>query len=147
MSYLAISPYLYYEDAAAALSWLARTFGFTELVRFQDGDGVVREAELAAGETVIQVCGYAGYWAERGTTGPVGQELILYVDDVDAHWTRTTGAGVPASPPEDKPYGVRAYAVTDPGGHRWSFWQRLTDRVDLPADWQEVRPGQPTGTA
>ena len=39
-------------------------------------------------------------------------------------------AGVDASPPEDKPYGPRAYSVTDPWGYRWAFWQHVRDYVE-----------------
>ena len=67
---MSVSPYLYYEDAAAALDWLARAFGFEELVRYVDADGVVREAEMAAGETTIMLNGAGpGYWRERGGGG------------------------------------------------------------------------------
>lgn len=139
--YLGISPYYYYEDAAAALDWLSRTVGFVEVVRYLDEEGVVKEAEMTAGDTVIQLSGYPGYWAEQGVSHPVGQENVLYVDDVDAHWARAKAAGVDPKPPGDKPYGVRAYSLTDPEGHVWSFWQRLTDTVALPEGWQEIRSG------
>jgi len=140
--YQGISPYYYYEDANAALEWLSRVFGFEEVVRYSDADGMVHEAEMRAGDVVIQVCGYPGYWSEQKADGPVGQENILYVNDVDAHWARTVAAGVQAEEPTDKPYGVRAYSLTDPGGHRWGFWQRLTDKVEIPPDWQEIRSGK-----
>ena len=82
---MSVSPYLYYEDAAAALDWLARAFGFEELVRYVDADGVVHEAEMAAGETTIMLNGASpGYWRERGGGGPAGSALVVYVDDVDA---------------------------------------------------------------
>ncbi len=145
--YVGISPYLYYEDGAAALDWLARTFGFEEVVRWVDPDGVVQEAEMRAGGTVIQLCGCAGYWSQREAAGPAGQENILYVDDVDAHWARSRSAGADAEPPEDKPYGVRSYAMKDPGGHSWIFWQRLTDEVELQDGWQEIRDGKVTRAA
>jgi uncharacterized glyoxalase superfamily protein PhnB len=32
-------------------------------------------------------------------------------------------AGVEAKPPEEKPYGVRTYGVTDPEGYEWGFMQ------------------------
>ena len=41
-----ITPYLLYEDAAAAVDWLTRAFGFTERVRFAEDDGLVSHAEL-----------------------------------------------------------------------------------------------------
>ncbi|MFI5485964.1 VOC family protein [Micromonospora echinaurantiaca] len=145
--YVGVSPYLYYEDAAAALDWLARTFGFEEQVRWVDPDGVVQEAEIRAGDTVFQVCGCPGFWAERGVAGPLGQENILYVDDVDAHWANTRAAGADPQAPEDKPYGVRAYGLKDPGGHSWVFWQRLTDTVELQPGWREIRGDQVTREA
>jgi uncharacterized glyoxalase superfamily protein PhnB len=137
--YQGISPYYYYEDASVALDWLARTFAFEEVVRYVDADGVVHEAEMRAGDTVIQLCGYAGFWAEQQADGPIGQENVLYVNDVDAHWARAKAAGTDPDPPEDKPYGVRSYSLKDPGGHQWSFWQRLTDKVQLQEGWQEIR--------
>jgi uncharacterized glyoxalase superfamily protein PhnB len=45
------------------------------------------------------------------------------VDDVDAHHARVTSAGVDVTPPEDKPYGVRMFGVTDPDGYEWGFMQ------------------------
>jgi uncharacterized glyoxalase superfamily protein PhnB len=141
---MSVSPYLYYEDAAAALDWLARAFGFEELVRYVDADGVVREAEMAAGETTIMLNGAGpGYWRERGGGGPAGSALVVYVDDVDAHHARATGAGVEAPAPADQPYGARVYGATDPEGHQWYFWQRLRDEVELPEGWREVRVRTP----
>jgi len=68
-----------------------------------------------------------------------GQQLIVHVDDVDALYARVTAAGVEATPPEDKPYGPRLIAVTDPWGYQWSFWQQVRDDVELPDGWQEIR--------
>ncbi|MFI7303946.1 VOC family protein [Micromonospora aurantiaca] len=139
--YRGYSPYLYYEDAGAALDWLVRTFGFTEKVRYLDGAGVVREAELHAGDTLIMLHGAdPGYWAKQSAPGPVGHMCIVYVEDVDAHHKATVAAGVDAPEPEDQPYGARIYIVTDPGGHQWTFWQHLTDEVRLAPGWREVRP-------
>jgi uncharacterized glyoxalase superfamily protein PhnB len=134
------APYLYYEDAAAALEWLAGAFGFVEKVRYLDDDGVVREAEMLAGETVVAMHGAgSGYWAEQGVSGPVGQSCIVYVDNVDALWERIRAHGVDGSAPVDKPYGARICMVDDIGGHSWTFWQHLTDDMQLDEGWQEVR--------
>jgi uncharacterized glyoxalase superfamily protein PhnB len=56
--------------------------------------------------------------------------LIVHLDDIDAHYQCPAVAGVDASPPEDKPYGPRAYSVTDPWGYRWAFWQHVRDDVE-----------------
>jgi len=134
------SPYLYYEDAGAALEWLSRMFGFREKDRFVDGEGVVREAEMYAGETIIMMHGAdPGYWKEQAVPGPIGHMCIVYVDDVDAHHARAVEAGLDAPPPADQPYGARIYLVEDIGGHQWTFWQHLTDDVELQPGWRRIR--------
>lgn len=141
VQFTGVTPYLYYEDAKAALDFLTGVFGFREIVRYVDEDGVVREAELAVGDAVVQVCGVGpGYWESHGTTGPVGQYVIVYMSDVDSHHARVTRAGVAAEQPEDKPYGVRTYQVVDPGGNTWGFAQILTTEVKLADGWRELRP-------
>lgn len=138
-----VAPYLYYEDAEEALEWLARVFGFRERVRYVDEGGAVKVAEMAVGDTTIHVDGAgAGYWERNGRTDPVGHLLIVHVDDIDAHHAHAMAAGVHADPPEDKPYGVRVYTVTDSGGHSWSFWQHLRDEVELPEGWKEIRSAE-----
>jgi len=114
-----VSPYLYYEDAGAALDWLARVFGFGPSTRYVDAEGTVREAEIAAGASTIMVSGGRAPGPDDGR----GLLLIVHLDDVDAHHARTVAAGVEAAPPVDKPYGPRAYDITDPWGYRWTFWQ------------------------
>ena len=39
-----VTPYLLYEDAAAAIDWLSRAFGFQERLRFEDDTGAVTHA-------------------------------------------------------------------------------------------------------
>lgn len=117
-----ITPYMHYEDAAAILDWLARVFRFEETSRYVDGDGRVREAGMLVGDAQLWVSGRdPGYWEGKGR-GPE-QLTLIWVDDVDAHHARVKAAGVDAPPPEDKPYGVRAYNVTDPEGYEWGFMQ------------------------
>jgi uncharacterized glyoxalase superfamily protein PhnB len=136
---LGITPYLHYEDAGDMLDWLAKAFGFVEIARYQDANGLVQEAEMRIGEQELWMAGHAaGYWAQKGA-GPE-QLLLVWVDDVDAHHAQLTAAGVQAPAPADKPYGVRTYEVTDPQGYRWGFMQRLDTPVQLQDGWQEVKP-------
>ncbi len=135
-----MSPYPYYEDAEAALEWLARVFRFTERVRFLDPDGVVRAAEMYAEDTLVHMDGVGpGHWEEKGVAGPVGQLVIVYVNDVDAHHARTVAAGIEAPEPQDQFYGVRVYTLEDAVGDTWIFWQHLRDEVELPRGWEEIR--------
>ncbi|MEP6908955.1 MAG: hypothetical protein ABI896_00835 [Actinomycetota bacterium] len=41
-----ISPYLYYEDGAAAMDWLIKAFGFEESVRMTSDEGRLQHGEL-----------------------------------------------------------------------------------------------------
>jgi uncharacterized glyoxalase superfamily protein PhnB len=135
-----LSSYLYYEDAGAALSWLSAVLGLTETVRFEDADGIVREAEMTAGPVRVMLSGRgAGYWAGEGLAGPAGQLTVLHVDDVDAHHRRAVAAGATADGPANTSYGERAYSVTDPEGHQWYVWQHLSDEVELAPGEREIR--------
>ncbi|RJQ88458.1 glyoxalase [Amycolatopsis panacis] len=144
--YLGLAPYLYYTDATAALAWLTRVFGFTEEVRFEDASGEVFQATLRAGSGRIQLSGVGSeYWEAKGVEGPVGQLNVIYVTDVDAQYERvraTLGEDAEPEPPQDQPYGARLFTVADPGGNSWTFWQQVTDTVDLPSGWRAVRPDE-----
>lgn len=134
MTFLGVTPYLYYADAAAAVEWLTRVFGFVEEVRDVDPAGAVAEVELAVGEARVMLSGGRTPGPEEGS----GQLLIVHVEDVDAQHARVTDEGVDAEPPEDEPYGARIFSLTDPWGYRWSFWQH-TGEFDLAEGWQTIR--------
>lgn len=110
-------PYLHVRDADASLAWYARVFGFETTGRWER-DGVVHNAEMRAGRAEV--------WLDGGGHKPSSEDWIgVWVDDVDAMYERVRGAGVTADPPEDKPYRVRAFHVTDPDGYVWGFMRRL----------------------
>jgi uncharacterized glyoxalase superfamily protein PhnB len=142
--YLGLAPYLYYADATEAVEWLVRVFGFTEKVRFVDSAGVIFQARLGVGDAEIQLaCAGEDYWAAKGVEGPVGQLNIVYVDDADAQYARVCaalGKGADVSRPQDQPYGARVFTVADIGGNTWTFWQQVSDTVELPSGWREIRP-------
>ncbi len=135
MTFIGLAPYLYYHDAAAALEWLARVFGFEEEVRYLDPQGVVAQADMAIGTSRIMMSGRGPGPAE----GP-GQLLIVQVDDVDAMYERAVTAGVVLEPPPDQKFGPRTLHVTDPWGYRWSFWQKLSTDEAIAEAWREVSP-------
>ena len=136
--YPTITPMLAYEDAAAALDWLAAAFGFRERGgRYTDDDGTVTHAEMELGDGVImlatptpeyqspkhhaEVCEAARRWL---SVPWVIDGLHVYVDDVDAHFTRAKEAGATIlSEPGDSGHG-RMYRVADLEGHRWMFSER-----------------------
>jgi uncharacterized glyoxalase superfamily protein PhnB/uncharacterized protein YndB with AHSA1/START domain len=128
------SPYLYYEDAGAALDWLARVFGFRETARYVDADDVVHESEMRVGDTTIQLCG-----RKPADNEGSGLLLIVHVDDVDAMHARVVAAGIDAPAPEQQPYGPRTFTVTDPWGYHWNVWQHVHDYVEGPGGLREIR--------
>ena len=134
-----ISPGLYYQDAAAMIDWLCHAFGFTVQLKVVGEDGHIQHSELVYGGGLIMVGAASAGAARRFETdtqsplraGCNTQNLMVYVDDVDAHCAtaRAAGARVVAEP-ELHDYGAdywadRSYGCIDPEGHLWWFAQRI----------------------
>jgi uncharacterized glyoxalase superfamily protein PhnB len=136
-------PFIAYEDAAAAIDWLTRAFGFreNESARVTVDDGTIGHAELDVGDgTVIflstptpdyespkrhrETCAAAARWSDNPW---VIDGQMVEVDDVDSHCGRARSAGANVlRPPEDVEIaGTRLYSVEDLEGHRWMFAQRV----------------------
>ena len=130
----AITPYLLYEDVPAALDWLARAFGFEEVLRFEGEGGVVNHAEMRhGGESVYLGNPGADYRSPKRLGARTGL-VHVYVDDVDAHYERAKAAGAEIElEPADQPYGDRRYDAKDLEGQLWSFATR--GREVPPEEW------------
>lgn len=129
-----ISSCLFYDDAAAAIDWLCRAFGFEVRLKVEDGEGGIVHSELLFGEAVIMVGSASAqrhFQSPRSLGGANTQCLFGYVDDVDAHCERARKAGATiVSEPVDKNHGDdwgtdRGYGALDCEGHSWWFAQRL----------------------
>jgi PhnB protein len=127
--YSRITPYLLYEDAAAAIAFLTGAFGFTERLRMADASGAVLHAELVfEGEALMLGAPGGGFRSARSSGLEPPVFTYLYVDDVDAHFARAKAAGAEiTSEPEDQPYGDRSYRAKDPEGLVWHFAQSVRD--------------------
>lgn len=132
-----ISSSLFYDDAAAAIDWLTRAFGFAVQERVEDEQGRVVHSQLGLDGGLIMV-GQTGLQPDREyqqsprTVGGVNtQSLAVYVDDADAHCERARVAGAvitmePATQDYGEGYWVdRSYGALDLEGHHWWFLQRL----------------------
>jgi uncharacterized glyoxalase superfamily protein PhnB len=134
-----IVPFLGYEDAAAAIEWLERAFGFVEdrKARYQE-NGSITHAELELEGATIYLSTPAGYasprtlrddseLARRAYDNPwVIDGHFVEVGDVDAHHARAVEAGATIlREPEEPGIGFRIYSAEDLEGHRWMFGQRL----------------------
>lgn len=134
-----VTPYLLYEDVAAALSWLDKAFGFREELRWAGEDGVVAHAEMSLGDGAIMLGHPGPDYESPHRHGHATVLIAVQVDDVDGHYERARAAGAKApDPPEDKPYGDRSYMAEDLEGHRWSFFMPLAAEV-APEDWGAVK--------
>jgi uncharacterized glyoxalase superfamily protein PhnB len=123
-----ITPYLLYEDAGAALEWLAAGFGFRETNRIELEDGSVNHAEMDVGDGSIFYLGHppGENYRNPGHVG-VTSLVYVYVEDVDAHHARATREGAKIiEEPGDQDYGDRRYGAEDPEGHQWFFATPLT---------------------
>ncbi len=135
-----ISSSVFYEDAAAAIDWLCKAFGFEVRLKVEGEGGRIEHSELTYGGGLIMVGQTGGKSTRekplpskspRQLGGANTQMLFLYVDDVDAHRDRAVGAGaVIYQDLENHDYGPeywadRGYGVTDLEGHQWWFSQRM----------------------
>jgi len=128
----AIIPALRYRDAAAAIDWLCRAFGFESHMVVDGEDGLVAHAQLVyrhrGGDAMIMLGSVRDdeygrlLIAPQDAGGANTQSVYVVVDDVDAHHRRAAAAGADVvTPPEEQDYGGSLYTCRDPEGHVWSF--------------------------
>jgi uncharacterized glyoxalase superfamily protein PhnB len=125
-----IFPILRYNDARAAIGWLAAAFGFVELFSVPESGPYVRHAQLKLGTNIIMLGsvrpddGMASPQTLRAST----QALCVYVEDLDAHYQRARSAGAEiVSPLRSTDFGAREYHARDLEGHLWTFGTFLPD--------------------
>ncbi len=135
--YPGVIPMIAYEDGPAAMDWLARAFGFRERARILGEGGRLSHGEMEAGEGVIMLatpsphyrgpkhhreeCEAARRWSE---VPYVIDGVLVYVDDVDAHFGRAKKAGATILSPVEQGGEGRRYRAEDLEGHRWMFMHR-----------------------
>lgn len=119
-----VIPALFYNDAPAALDWLAKAFGFEARFVVPGPEGTVVHSEMTLGGDVLMV---ATARDEMGWKSPrdlpaVNQSLYVIVDDPDAHYLRAKAEGAEVVRElNDTDYGSREYSAKDLEGHLWSF--------------------------
>jgi uncharacterized glyoxalase superfamily protein PhnB len=140
-----MSAAVFYDDAAAALDWLCRAFGFEVRLRVEGEDGRIEHSEVVFGEAVIMVGESGGdrpgqeYMVSPRSTGGGNTQLLgFYVDDADTHYAGALAAGARIFRElETNDYGAeyfsdRSYGALDPEGHMWFFMERV--REGKPSD-------------
>jgi PhnB protein len=123
-------PSLSVRNAADALAFYTRAFGFREVMRLDMSDGRVGHAELELGNARIFI---ADEFPELDIVGPASRggttvTLVLYVEDVHATVAAATQAGATLEGEvKDEFYGERTARLRDPFGHRWSLQARIEE--------------------
>ena len=129
-----VTPYLYYADVDAALTFLAEAFGFEETVRYTGPEGYVSHAEMRIGDGSVMMGDPGDDYRNPAQLGGSTQGTHVYVADVDALFERARAAGAAiVDEPTDKPYGDRSFTARDPEGHVWFIATHVRD-VE-PVDW------------
>jgi len=114
-----VYPVLRYQDAPAALDFLAKAFGLTATTVHEEGGKIVH-AQMAWDTGVIMLG--SGSESGDGTFDSGRTVLYLAVADPDAHHDRSVAAGAEVVMElVDQPYGSREYAALDPEGNVWCF--------------------------
>lgn len=124
---MAITAYLLYRDAGAAVDWLAKAFGLEKHEVLTGADGRVNHASMTFGEALLMLGSPGPDFKGPRALGAVTQNLYVDVDDVEAHHARAVEAGAAIiEEPKETPYGARRYGAEDLEGHRWYFAQVLS---------------------
>jgi uncharacterized glyoxalase superfamily protein PhnB len=111
----ALNVYLAVANVTASMEFLERAFGFGRGVTLPDTDGQLRYAEMRYESSVVMLIRKGD--SNAPTSGV--SAIYAYVDDVDKALERTRGTGAGVETAEDKPWGDRVAAVTDPDGYKW----------------------------
>lgn len=139
-----LSSALFYNDAAQAIDWLCRAFGFEVRLKVEGEGGEIVHSELTYGDDALIMVGSAGrvkagmplmprMLSPQAVGGANTQSLMLFVDDTEAHCATARAAGaVIIDEPKIHDYGPdywadRSYGALDLEGHMWWFTQRVRD--------------------
>ena len=129
-NYPRVSPYLSVDGAARAIDFYCQVFGATERGRMPGPDGSIGHAELEIGDSLVML---SDPFPEMGAPTPKALggsavTVMVYVEDVDAVFTRAIEAGAKEiSPVQDQFYGDRSGQFEDPFGHRWNVASHIED--------------------
>jgi uncharacterized glyoxalase superfamily protein PhnB len=123
-----LTPYLTVANAAKALDFYERAFGFTRGGEsMTDDKGNIVHAGMFYDGRSIAMMSPEGAWGSRDRTPRnMGVSLPLnfyvYTADVDkvARDAKAAGATI-EQPPEDMFWGDRTTMIVDPDGYRWMF--------------------------
>ncbi len=126
----AVTPYLIVENATKAIEFYKHAFGAELVMQMPLPDGGVAHAEIKIADSYIMLsdmCPDVQFKSPQQLGGsPVS--LMLYVEDVDAVFTKALSLGAKElRPVHDQFYGDRAGSLEDPFGHNWTIGTHIED--------------------
>jgi uncharacterized glyoxalase superfamily protein PhnB len=130
-----IAPYFLVKGAPKFIDFLVSAFEGTERIRVPRPDGAIMHAEVAIGNSVIELGDANEQYPQRSMT------THLYVPDADATYNRALQAGaIPIyAPSDDHPSGDRWGAAKDPFGNTWYIATRKSP-MPSPEGFLTVQP-------
>ena len=134
--YHSLNPFLAVRDGAKAIEFYQQVFGAEVISRQDLPDGKVAQAELAFGDSTLQL---SDEMPQIGLRAPnrewVHASLVHYVPNVDATFQKAIEAGArPLEPVSTFVTGDRYGTVIDPFGHRWAIMTKVEDVSKEEAD-------------
>lgn len=130
-----IAPSFFVKDAPKFIDFLVAAFAGTERIRVPRPDGTIRYAEVAIGNSVIEMGDANEQYPARAMT------THLYVPDADATYARALRAGATGvyAPTDEHPSGDRWGEARDPFGNTWYIATRRS-QVSGPEGFLTVQP-------
>lgn len=121
-----IIPALRYREAAPAIDWLCKAFGFERRMVVPAEGGRIAHAELTLGNGMIMLgdaeTDYGSLVAAPNGAKPATQGIYVVVAEIDRHYAMAREAGAEiVLPIKTQDYGGRDYTARDPEGHVWTF--------------------------
>jgi len=118
-----ITPHIVCKEAAKAIEFYKRAFGAIEIARHTTPGDKILHAAIQIGDSPMMVVDEFPDWGCLGPQSLKGSPvtLHLYVEDVDAFFTRALEAGATETMAvADMFWGDRYGKLEDPFGHSWS---------------------------
>jgi uncharacterized glyoxalase superfamily protein PhnB len=125
-----LTPHLVCADAAAAIEFYKRAFGFEEMMRLPMPDGKLGHAMLRIGDSMLMLADEFPEWDSLSPASLHGSPVTIHlsVADVDERFARAVQAGASVRmEPADMFWGERYSVLIDPFGHHWALASHLRD--------------------
>jgi PhnB protein len=126
-----IAPYFLVKGASQFIDFIVSAFEGTERIRVPRPDGSIMHAEVAIGNSAIELGDANEQYPSRPMT------THLYVPDADATYARALEAGATPvhAPTDDHPSGDRWGEAKDPFGNTWYIATRKSQMKMESREW------------